>query len=30
LFGSHDAGESWSMIRDGLPAITCVKTAKIN
>jgi len=30
LFGSNDAGESWSMIRDGLPAITCVKTATIN
>lgn len=30
LFGSRDAGESWAMIRDGLPAITCVKTATIN
>lgn len=30
LFGSNDAGESWTMIRDGLPPITCVKTATIN
>jgi photosystem II stability/assembly factor-like uncharacterized protein len=30
LFGSSDAGESWTMIREGLPPITCVKTASIN
>jgi len=30
LFGSADAGESWTLIRDGLPPITCVKTAKVN
>jgi hypothetical protein len=30
LFGSADAGESWTMIREGLPPITCVKTATIS
>jgi hypothetical protein len=29
LFGSADGGDSWTMIREGLPAITCVKTAAI-
>jgi photosystem II stability/assembly factor-like uncharacterized protein len=29
LFGSRDGGDSWTMIREGLPAITCVKTATI-
>ena len=30
LFGSTNAGESWTMIREGLPPITCVKTATVN
>jgi len=30
LFGSTDAGGSWTMIREGLPPITCVKTATVN
>jgi photosystem II stability/assembly factor-like uncharacterized protein len=30
LFGSANAGDSWTMIREGLPPITCVKTATIN
>ena len=30
LFGSTDGGDSWMMIREGLPPITCVKTATIN
>ena len=30
LFGSTDAGGSWTMIREGLPPITCVKTATAN
>jgi len=30
LYGSKDGGDSWTMIREGLPAITCVKTAKID
>ncbi len=30
LFGSRDGGNSWTMIREGLPAITCVKTATVN
>jgi len=30
LFGSTDAGESWTLIRDGLPPITCVKTATVD
>jgi len=29
LFGSKNGGDSWTMISEGLPAITCVKTAKI-
>jgi photosystem II stability/assembly factor-like uncharacterized protein len=27
VFGSSDAGEAWSLIADGLPAVTCVKAA---
>ena len=30
LFGSTNGGDSWMTIREGLPAITCVKTAQIN
>jgi len=30
LFGSANDGDSWDMIREGLPPITCVKTATIN
>jgi hypothetical protein len=30
LFGSRDGGNSWALIREGLPAITCVKTATVN
>jgi photosystem II stability/assembly factor-like uncharacterized protein len=30
LFGSANGGDSWAMIREGLPPITCVKTATIN
>jgi len=30
LFGSTNAGDSWTMIREGLPPITCVKTATVN
>lgn len=30
LFGSANSGDSWTMIREGLPPITCVKTATIN
>jgi photosystem II stability/assembly factor-like uncharacterized protein len=29
LFGSKDAGESWTAILESLPAIVCVKTAVI-
>jgi hypothetical protein len=29
LFGSTDAGESWTEIADGLPSIACVKAAVI-
>ncbi|MDX6613148.1 MAG: hypothetical protein QOD75_2334 [Blastocatellia bacterium] len=27
LFGSNDAGDSWSVIEEGLPPVVCVKTA---
>src|SRR3989442_4363227 len=30
LFASKDCGDSWTMITEGLPAITCVKTATVN
>jgi photosystem II stability/assembly factor-like uncharacterized protein len=30
LFGSSNGGDSWAMIREGLPPITCVKTATVN
>jgi len=30
LFGSKNGGDSWVTISEGLPAITCVKTATIN
>jgi photosystem II stability/assembly factor-like uncharacterized protein len=30
LFGSKDAGESWSAILESLPAVVCVKTAVVN
>jgi photosystem II stability/assembly factor-like uncharacterized protein len=30
LFGSANGGDAWTMIREGLPPITCVKTATIN
>ena len=30
LFGSSNGGDSWTLVKDGLPPITCVKTAKIN
>jgi photosystem II stability/assembly factor-like uncharacterized protein len=30
LFGSRNGGDSWMTISEGLPAITCVKTATIN
>lgn len=30
LFSSTNAGNSWTMIREGLPPITCVKTATVN
>ena len=30
LFGSTNTGDSWTMIREGLPPITCVKTATVN
>ena len=30
LFGSNNGGESWTAISEGLPAITCVKTAVLN
>jgi len=30
LFGSKNGGDSWMTISEGLPAITCVKTATIN
>jgi photosystem II stability/assembly factor-like uncharacterized protein len=30
LFGSTNAGDTWAMIREGLPPITCVKTATVN
>jgi len=29
LYGSHDEGKSWRLIMDGLPGITCVKTAVV-
>ena len=29
LFGSNDAGESWRIIEEGLPAVVCVKTAAV-
>lgn len=29
LFGSTDAGESWTAVRDGLPPVVCVKTAQV-
>jgi hypothetical protein len=28
VYGSRDEGETWRMILDGLPAITCVKAAR--
>ena len=30
VFGSSTGGDSWTLIKDGLPPVTCVKTAKIN
>jgi hypothetical protein len=30
LFASKNGGDSWTTITEGLPAITCVKTATIN
>ncbi len=30
IFGSIDGGDSWTTIKDGLPPVTCVKTAAIN
>jgi hypothetical protein len=30
LFGSTDAGESWSALADGLPPIVAVKTAVVS
>jgi photosystem II stability/assembly factor-like uncharacterized protein len=30
VFGSSDSGDSWNLIKDGLPPITCVKTATVN
>lgn len=30
VFGSNNAGDSWTMIREGLPPITCVKTATVS
>jgi len=30
VFGSNTGGDSWTLIKDGLPPVTCVKTAKIN
>ena len=30
LFGSSNGGDLWTLVKDGLPPITCVKTAKIN
>ena len=30
LFGSASGGDSWTLIKDGLPPITCVKTAAVN
>jgi photosystem II stability/assembly factor-like uncharacterized protein len=29
VWGSRDGGESWTLIRDGLPPVTCVKAAVI-
>lgn len=29
VYGSHDEGESWSLIMQGVPAITCVKAAAV-
>jgi len=30
VFGSNDGGESWSAMAEGMPPVTCVKTATIN
>ena len=30
LFGSTDAGESWSAIMESLPPVVCVKAAVVN
>jgi photosystem II stability/assembly factor-like uncharacterized protein len=30
VFGSNDGGDSWTLIKQGLPPITCVKTATVN
>jgi hypothetical protein len=30
LFASKNGGDSWAAITEGLPAVTCVKTATIN
>jgi hypothetical protein len=27
VYGSADEGDTWQLIADGLPAVTCVKTA---
>lgn len=29
LYGSADGGDSWKLVRDGLPPIVCVKTATV-
>jgi photosystem II stability/assembly factor-like uncharacterized protein len=29
VYGSHDEGETWSLIMQGVPAITCVKAAAV-
>ena len=30
VFGSSNGGDSWTLVKDGLPPITCVKTATVN
>jgi photosystem II stability/assembly factor-like uncharacterized protein len=30
VFGSNKAGDAWSLIKDGLPPVTCVKTGKVD
>jgi hypothetical protein len=30
VFGSNNGGDSWTAIREGLPPITCVKTATVS